>query len=213
MKRLASWLIFLFFLYGIMEITAWVSYRLLFGENFSFSRIEGIREQTMAISAMGINQSGIPPIYLVRPYYGYVLNPNWYDEYQREHRGKDGGQALIDDPVNAYGFFGRTPPIQQSDPKKLVVAITGGSVAGFAATWGREEFTAGLSQVPAFRDREIVVLNFGAAAYKQPQQVMVLGDILAQGGAIDLLINIDGYNEIALPRGHDAFGWDVSPFF
>src|SRR5262252_9971676 len=115
MKRLATWLIFLLFLYGIMEITAWVSYRLLFGENFSFSRVEGIREQISASSPPDLTQSRTPPIYLVHPYYGYVLNPNWYDDYQREHRGTNSGQGLIDDPINAYGFFGRTPPIQQRD--------------------------------------------------------------------------------------------------
>jgi hypothetical protein len=42
---------------------------------------------------------------------------------------------------------------------------------------------------------------------------MVIGDVLSQGGHIDLLINVDGFNDIALPRGHDAFGQDVSPFF
>jgi hypothetical protein len=42
---------------------------------------------------------------------------------------------------------------------------------------------------------------------------MVVGDILSQGGHIDLLINLDGFNEIALPQAHDAFGSGVSPFF
>lgn len=213
MKKISFWLILLLFLYCLMEATSWVGYRVLLGENFSFSNMDEARNKTMAILTMDIKQSGKSPVYLLHPYYGYIMNPNWIEEFRHESGTKDGGQLLIEDPMNAYGFFGDTPPIQPRNPKKLMVAITGGSVAAYAGAWGRKAFIEGLSHIPAFKDREIVLLNFGQAAYKQPQQIMVIGDILSQGGALDLLINIDGFNEIALPRGHDAFGLGVSPFF
>lgn len=212
-KKLTFWLILLVFVYGLMEATAWVGYRVLFGETFSLARMDEIRQKVVATLAMDVKQSGKSPVYLLHPYYGYIMNPNWVDEYRRESRTKDGGQLLIEDPMNAFGFFGDVSPLQPRDPKKLVVALTGGSVAAYAGAWGREAFMDGLSKIPAFKGRKIVLLNLGSAAYKQPQQVMVVGDILTQGGHIDLLINLDGFNEIALPRGHDAFGLGVSPFF
>ena len=108
---------------------------------------------------------------------------------------------------------GDAVPIQPRDPGKLIVAVTGGSVATFAASWGRKTLMEGLSKIPAFHGRKVVLLDIAMAAYKQPQQVMVIGDILSQGGHIDLLINLDGFNEIALPLGHGSISQGVSPFF
>lgn len=213
MKKISLWLILLLFLYGLTEAAAWMGYRVWFGENFSFSSMDEVRNKNMALLTMDVKQVKKSRVYLLHPYYGFIVNPNWIEEFRRESGNKGGGLLLIEDPVNAYGFFGDTPPIQPRNSQKLVVAITGGSVAAYAGAWGRKAFIEGLSQIPAFKDREIVLLNFGQAAYKQPQQMMVVSDILSQGGHIDLLINIDGFNEIALPRAHDAFGVGVSPFF
>jgi hypothetical protein len=213
MKKLSFWLILLVFLYGFTEAAAWVGYRVLFGERFSFSRLDEVREKTIATLAMDVKQAGKSPAKLLHPYYGFIPNPNWVNEYRRESRLKDGGQLIIDDPINSYGFIGATEPVQPRDPGTFVVAITGGSVAAYAAAWGRETLLDGLRRIPAIKGRKIVLLNLGAGAYKQPQQVMVIGDILSQGGQIDLLINLDGFNEIALPRGSDTFASGVSPYF
>jgi len=43
-----------------------------------------------------------------------------------------------------------------------------------------------------------VVLNFGNGGYKQPQQLLILNYFLALGQELDLVINIDGFNEVAL---------------
>lgn len=212
MKKLSFWLLLLALVYFFLEITAWVSYRVLFGENFSFSRLGEVREKALAALAVDARKSGKVPVYLVHPYYGHIMNPNWFEAYEQEMRVRD-PEKFISEPMNAWGFVGATPPLQSADPGKLVVAIAGGSVAAYAGTWGRELFIEGLGKIPALAGRKIVLLNFGTSAYKQPQQVMVVGDILSQGGHIDLLINIDGFNEIALPRGDDAFGLGVSPFF
>ena len=55
-----------------------------------------------------------------------------------------------------------------------------------------------LQSYPEFADREIVVLNFGNGGYKQPQQLLILSYFLALGQELDLVINIDGFNEVAL---------------
>jgi ATP-binding cassette subfamily B protein len=112
---------------------------------------------------METKEVGKAPVYLLHPYYGYTMNPNWIEEYRREVGNTDAGQLLIDDLINAYGFFGNTPPIQKYDPRKFIVGITGGSVAAYAGAWGRQKFINELKQIPIAQDREIVLLNFGQA--------------------------------------------------
>lgn len=212
MKKLAFWLILASFVYGLTETTAWLGYRIVLGEPFSFQRIAEIRQSALATVSPDATVSGEAPAYLMHPYYGYIMNPNWFAEFERKVRISE-PEKYISEPMNAWGFVGSRSPVRPSDPTKFVVAITGGSVAAYAGAWGRQEFIDGISRIAAAQGRTVELLNFGTSAYKQPQQVMVIGDILSQGGHIDLLINIDGFNEIALPRGDDAFGSGVSPFF
>jgi hypothetical protein len=55
-----------------------------------------------------------------------------------------------------------------------------------------------LKTYPEFANKEIIVLNFGNGGYKQPQQLLSLNYFLALGQELDLVINIDGFNEVAL---------------
>ena len=43
------------------------------------------------------------------------------------------------------------------------------------------------------------LLCVAAGGYKQPQQFLALAYLLAQGTYFDLVINVDGFNELALP--------------
>jgi hypothetical protein len=55
-----------------------------------------------------------------------------------------------------------------------------------------------LQQSPLFRDREIRILRIGLSGYKQPQQLMTANWLMALGGEFDAIVNLDGYNELAL---------------
>ncbi len=56
------------------------------------------------------------------------------------------------------------------------------------------------------------VVNLGVAGYKQPQQLLALTYFLSLGAEYDLIINLDGYNEIVLPIT-DNYNVGVNPFF
>ena len=90
-------------------------------------------------------------------------------------------------------------PLFSTDPDELIVGIAGGSVAGqFSRLGGALELAKLLEQSERFRGRSV---RFVVAAYggvKQPQQLMAVNYLLALGGRLDLLINLDGFNEIAL---------------
>ena len=56
------------------------------------------------------------------------------------------------------------------------------------------------------------VVNLGFAGYKQPQQLLALAYFLSLGAEYDLMINLDGYNDIVLPFT-DNYNVGVNPFF
>ena len=90
------------------------------------------------------------------------------------------------------------------------VLIIGGSVA---AGYAKETTASGrhplaehllksrnlshLSRIDGTIGDGVEVLNYAHAAYKQPQQVMRLAYLLSMGYVPDLVINIDGYNEVS----------------
>ena len=51
----------------------------------------------------------------------------------------------------------------------------------------------------SFPDRRIIVVHAALDGYKQPQQLFALAYLLALGGEFDLVLNIDGFNEVSLP--------------
>jgi hypothetical protein len=55
-----------------------------------------------------------------------------------------------------------------------------------------------------------VPLCFSHEGYKQPQQLLILSYFLSIGQAFDVVVNVDGFNEVALSALNDARGSDIS---
>ena len=117
-------------------------------------------------------------------------------------------QAQIAGQGVAHPYFGITsdwrhhplnnmPPLLDNE-QTLVVGVFGGSVAQQV----RLEFRARLASL--LREEEIdllpVVIELVQGGGKQPQQVHVLAYMLAHGGEFDLVVNLDGYNDIVAPH-------------
>ncbi len=78
------------------------------------------------------------------------------------------------------------------------VLIVGGSVAAvFGASIG-EDLHRALAEDPERSGKSVQVHNLARGAWKQPQQLTLLSYLLARGCRPDLVINIDGFNELAL---------------
>jgi hypothetical protein len=113
--------------------------------------------------------------------------------------------------TNNFGFASPHDfPYVKKDPREFVVGIFGGSVAAWFCQLGAPRLLDQLSQRPAFRGRTLVPLCFGHEGYKQPQQALLLTYFLLRGQRFDLVVNIDGLNEVALSALNDAQGLDVS---
>ena len=64
------------------------------------------------------------------------------------------------------------------------------------------------------RDRGIHarILTFAMGGYKQPQQLFALAYLISHGAQIDAVVNIDGFNEVALPQAENL-PKGVNPFY
>ncbi len=113
---------------------------------------------------------------IVHPYFGYVVDPRAPG-------------------INAFGFF-RDPPLTTRTPDRLVVAVFGGSVADQVFALGRRALVERLEAAAPFRGRRVELVSLALGGYKQPQQLLVLAALLAFGAQFDVVVNLDGFNEV-----------------
>jgi hypothetical protein len=127
--------------------------------------------------------------------------------------GRAGGGLVAVPPLatNNFGFTStRDYPVARTNDRQFLVGIFGGSVAAWFCQVGAQRLVVRLMTAPALRDRDIVPICFAHEGYKQPQQLLVLGYFLSIGQELDLAVNIDGFNEVALSPLNDARGSDIS---
>jgi len=125
---------------------------------------------------------------IIHPYLGFVCDLN------DEKKNKE-----------TYGFITNGSTVIKREPGKLNVVLLGGSVAQSMGKVMREAFSRVCRVSPN-------VINLGFAGYKQPQQLLALTYFLSLGAEYDLIINLDGYNDIVLPFT-DNYIVGVNPFF
>lgn len=156
-------------------------------------------------SDFGIDQARLERTIIERlhPYFGFTPKPG--TSYKLSF-------SEVNHEANNYGFT--TPyayPFQRREGQ-YVIGIFGGSVAQNYAVYEQEHgiLARKLKQLPALRDKEIVILPFAYGGYKQPQQLLVLNYFLSIGESFDAVINVDGFNEVALSELNTQAGVDVS---
>jgi hypothetical protein len=172
-------------LYGLAEAGSLLAFRLSDGRAFHFRRLQ---RERLACRAFGEvpGRAQEETIWAPHPYLGVVFNPRYRDPMPGYH------------PITAYGFTGARSPIHKRGPGKVIVGITGGSVACMFGCQGGAALVRELGRAPGFKGKQVVLVNLAVGAFKQPQQVMALNYLLALGGELDLLLNLDGFNEVAL---------------
>ena len=131
--------------------------------------------------------------YMIHPYLGFV-----YDSRDSQ-------------AVNAHGFIG-PDLLGNSGPETFNVVIAGGSVAGDFFVLGWDALRGALAALPATKGRTVNIYCLAIPGYKQPQPLLAVAYLLSQGARIDLLINIDGFNDVVLP-GHDLTPVGIAPSY
>jgi hypothetical protein len=159
----------------------------------------------------------------------YYDTHQWYYRHHRQYpligetaRGELAADVLHPyfGPIHRVGVRPRTNnigfddeyryPFRRVNDRQFVVGIFGGSVGWYFCDRAVPRFVASLRTDPALAGREIVPLCFAHEGYKQPQQLLVLAYFLSVGQSFDAVINLDGFNEVALGAQNDDRGRDIS---
>jgi hypothetical protein len=128
---------------------------------------------------------------MIHPYFGYVFNTTWPN-------------------INQYGFFGSGPFATRSRDT-VIVGLFGGSVAEHMVKQSRDLLLETLQKHAAFKDKRIELFSLAVHAYKQPQQLLILTTLLALGAQFDIVVNLDGFNEIDAAKDNLQDG--INPFY
>ncbi|NQE34327.1 hypothetical protein [Microcoleus asticus] len=149
------------------------------------------RQKTQDKSALGINLEGVrlneSIVERFHPFFGFIQKPS--ADFRPGFK------------VNNYGFISPYDyPLKKTNKNQFIIGVFGGSVASNYGIFEVQNkiLPRYIKQIPAFKDREFVILSFATGGYKQPQQLLILNYFLALGQELDLAVNIDGFNEIAL---------------
>ena len=166
----------------LLEAGAYLLHPWMMGETFSHDTI-----RARLFKKVNASRESLGGQHILHPYLGFVLDPRVPPPtgipYARH---------------SVYGFPGETPPFERTGDR-IVVALSGGSVAMQIFLDERERFLEALRAHPSFRGKEIELVCFAMGGFKQPQQLMALNYFLVLGAEFDWWINLDGFNEIVLP--------------
>lgn len=128
---------------------------------------------------------------ILHPYLGYVID---------FHDDRCPGIGFCDDRMRRYQTLRDGQPFVPKAADRAIVVITGGSFAyGVSISSSDGKLEQALSTLPQFAGKEIVIYTLAAGGYKQPQQLLAMQYYLATGAQFDMVINIDGFNEVVLP--------------
>jgi len=149
------------------------------------------REKRQDKFALGINLEGVrlnqSIVERFHPFFGFIQQPT--ADFRPGFK------------VNNYGFISPYDyPLKKTKNNQFIIGVFGGSVASDYAIFQVENqiLPKYLKQLPGLKDKEFVILSFATGGYKQPQQLLILNYFLALGQELDMVVNIDGFNEVAL---------------
>lgn len=148
--------------------------------------------------SVAVDLTGGVEKFRLHPYFGFVNRPS-------------GAQAK--GLANNHGFVSRHDyPYERRHADEFVVALFGGSVAAELAVFEVEHriLASRLEKTLGLAPGRVTVLNLALGGYKQPQQWLTYGYFRALGQKVDLAINLDGFNELALAGRNRDYGIELS---
>ena len=169
----------------VVEIVAWGGGRIALGDRFSHASLQARRSALVESRGRVTGRPRWLEDEILHPYVGFL-------PADRVRHGRAG----VASPVLG------APSADRAD--SVVIAVVGGSFALQFAEEGLPHLMARLRETPTFRGKTLVGLNAAAGGHKQPQQLMTVAYLLALGERIDVLINLDGFNEIVLHPTENA---------
>lgn len=132
-----------------------------------------------------------PAEVVAHPFFGFTNNPE-----SRLLAAQQGRGALA---LDEHGFF-RLPEDPAGDERPaLRIAVVGGSLAVYFAMDGRQALVEALRSLPELRTRRLQFSCLALGGFKQPQMATALTYLLTLGDRYDLVLALDGLNDVSLP--------------
>ncbi len=150
---------------------------------------------------------GLSQEVMIHPFVGYVLQPKI--EPNRTDRLAEAQKKF---EITEFGFHDNQPPIHKRSEDRTIVGILGGSVAMQLAVNATVVFEQELASLHGLQGKRFEFVRLGVSGFKQPQQLMTLNYLMSLGAEFDIVINLDGANEAALPL-HDNVRYGVNAAF
>jgi hypothetical protein len=160
-----------------IEVCLHVGYLVVGWKPFPFDLYEAaiLRESTSGFPVRQSQEIRYDTVVeVIHPYLGFVLDP---------HQNPD---------TSPLGFPEVSPAVSTNE-EAITIAVFGGSFAAGVALRGK------LDEKLQPHGIQAKILGAATGGYKQPQQLLTLAYLLSQKTKIDVVVNIDGFNEIALP--------------
>jgi hypothetical protein len=133
---------------------------------------------------------------VIHPFLGFVWDPaSDLSQDRFFFKLRVSPQGFLTHSEDAWAAPGTGRPVR--------VGVFGGSVANILVMAGSQRLIRTLRQDPALADRRIEIVSLALAGYKQPQQLANLTWMLTLGTDLDAVINVDGFNEVALPAAEN----------
>ncbi len=196
-KRLFFIAILVLFNYVALEGIAYAFYLVKYGAysptNLASQRADILAsaDKGPAFAPGGTVRDQVVATEITHPYVGYIT---------------EGRSRKPDCDGDGYECFTRLStaldePVPKRADGKFIVGVFGGSVAvGTINASSPEIYARALSAaLPKIGHKTVEVVGLAAGGYRQPQQLLMLNYMLSRGAEFDLLINLDGFNEIAIP--------------
>ncbi|MCD4730456.1 MAG: hypothetical protein K8R74_07640 [Bacteroidales bacterium] len=196
-KKLTTILIYLIIITITLEVTPFILSSFIMGHSFSRSNIHNELAQSIVLNVVSKDdqssseQSEYLGDHILHPYLGFVSIPH--------------------DTYNEFCLPGINPLTKKS-PDCLNVVIMGGSVAKDLYSYSGDRIKQKLKESERYRNKKINLVVFALGGFKQPQQLLALNYFMALGAEYDLVINLDGFNEIVLPYS-DNLPFHVFPSY
>jgi hypothetical protein len=201
LKKAAFWIVMILLTWLTIECAALVGYRAINHTWFSYSEAISALSSSAPTDSSEFILRGLADLKMgdfvevLHPYFGFVAEPQ---QNKKEWKVSDFGFPLSDTPS----------PVTRKAPNKVIVGVFGGSFT----QWVYLSLKPILERRGRETGKEFVVLNFGIGGHKQPQQLMILNYLLAIGAEFDVVINIDGFNEVMLPASENIPN-NVNPYY
>ncbi|MBY0279416.1 hypothetical protein K2Z84_29115 [Candidatus Binatia bacterium] len=178
---------------ALLETLSLGSGTMLFGRGF----LARTREARARLSSAGLDAPGDAEVpSSLRP---YVLHP--YLGFVGDAEGTAG--PVVNSKARLVptelGFFRRRDAAAAKSADPIRIGIFGGSVAFQFGLWADDVLAEAVAASAAAAGREVVVETYALPGHKQPQQLFTLLYLLVLGRRLDVVVNLDGFNELALP--------------